>query len=328
MTSGVAAAQVSSVNTPARPASLMIAAGLVLVQILFGMNYVVSKIVVGVFQPLVWASLRLILSTLLLGFLLKFVLRRPHPAKTREFFLPMIGLSLLGVIINQASFLVGLKLTTSTNSAVLNTLIPVFTLMVVTIRGQELLTTKRVVGLLCALSGVLVLRKIENFTISDQTFVGDLLTMLNCLSYALFLSFGKRFMSKFDPIWVTFWLFTYGSVGMTLLAVPQWLQFTMPVFTGHLIAACLFAVFGATLLTYFLNFWALAYAKPSQVALYGYLQPIVAASFAWLVFSEPLTLRMVFSSALIFVGMLMGLSGRQVKPGSSPSNLATRSEQS
>src|SRR5689334_19622890 len=108
---------------------------LILIQVLFGINYVTSKIVVDHFPPLVWASIRIIISTAIM-FGIALSSGRPSP-RGRRFFGPLVVYSLLGIIINQGSFLVGLRYTTSTNSAILNTLIPVFTLMIVTLRGQE-----------------------------------------------------------------------------------------------------------------------------------------------------------------------------------------------
>ncbi len=282
---------------------------LLLVQFLFGINYVISKVIVGVFPPLVWAATRLSISTVFI-LMIALAARRTRPVLNFEFFKSILGLALLGTVINQSAFLVGLKHTSSTNSAILNTLIPIFTLLIVTVRKQEALSIRRVVGFASALLGVLVIRKFENFQISDQSVVGDLLTMLNCLSYALFLSFGKNFMGKHDSIWITFWLFFTGSIGLTVLAVPDLVQFQMPIMTPTLWAAAIFAIFGATLGTYFLNIWALKHAKSTQVALFAYLQPIVAASFAWVVYSDVPTLRTWVASGLIFVGMLLGMKAR------------------
>jgi len=274
------------------------------VQVLFGINYVVSKVVIGVFPPLVWASLRIAIATLVM-LVATLALKRPHPTDGRAFFIPLIGFALLGAVINQSAFLVGLKHTTSTNSAILNTLIPVFTLLVVTARRQEPLTWARAVGFVLALTGVLVIRNVEHLTISDDTLLGDLLTMVNCISYALFLSYSKKFMEAHDSLWTTTWIFAYGTVGLTVLALPDWAAFQWPAMSPGLWAAAIFAVLGATLLTYFLNFWALAHAKSSQVALYIYIQPVVAAALAWAWQGEIPTARTAAASVLIFLGMLL-----------------------
>jgi drug/metabolite transporter (DMT)-like permease len=293
-------------SAAAAPRPILVLLALLAVQVLFGSGYVVSKVLVGVFPPLVWASLRILVSTgLMVG--IATAMRRRSPQGWHQFFKPLIGFALLGMIINQSSFLVGLKHTTSTNSAILNTLIPVFTLAVVTIRGQERLTPFRAAGFVLALAGVLIMRKVEEFTLSDETFLGDLLTVLNCLSYALFLSFSKPFLEKHDRVWTTAWLFVYGSLGISLLAIPDYLTFSWPQMTPTLWWCAAYAVIGTTLLTYFLNFWALSHAKSSSVALFIYLQPPIASLVAWAWLGEPVTLRSVTASLLIFMGMLLGL---------------------
>jgi len=285
------------------PPKALVLSALIAVQVLFGVNYIISKIVVAVFPPLMWASARIILSSVLM-LLLTLLSGRKHPKIAFAFFGPLVIFALLGTIINQASFLVGLRYTTSTNSAILNTLIPVFTLLIVAVRGLEKMTFRKTVGFLLAFVGVLALRKVEDISLSDQTLVGDLLTILNCFSYGLFLAYGKKFIESHDPLWTTTWLFIYGSFGLTLIAIPDWYNFQMPTMTPVLWAAVIFAIFGATLLTYFLNFWALAHAKSSQVAIFIYLQPVVTSFIAWVWMNEAITVRTFASCLLIFLGLL------------------------
>ncbi len=301
--------------TKTAPSTRLVFLALIVIQVLFGINYVVSKVVVGFFPPLLWSSIRIIISSLvMLGFALSS--GRKHPVGGWKYFGPMVIFALLGTIINQASFLVGLKYTTSTNSAILNTLIPIFTLLIVTLRGQEPATLMRVIGFISAFAGVLVIRKVEEFSLSNTTMVGDLLTILNCLSYGLFLSYSKNFLTKHDPVWTTTWLFIYGSVGLTLLAIPDWMNVVWPVMTPTLWGAVLFAILGATLATYFLNFWALAHAKSSHVAVFIYLQPVVTSVITWLWYDEVVTLRTVLASGLIFVGLLLSITKFGSKLGS------------
>jgi drug/metabolite transporter (DMT)-like permease len=293
--------------TSRSPAPGKVLAALITVQVLFGVNYVVSKYLIQYFPVLVWASARIVVASIFMIFF-ALVLRRPHPRPDRKFFVPLIGFALLGTIINQASFLVGLKYTTSTNSAVLNTLIPIFTLLIVTARGQEALTARRVVGFLSAFLGVLVMRRVEDFTISNTTWIGDLLTILNCLSYALFLSFSKAFLERNDRLWTTAWLFVYGSFGITALSLPEWISFVPPALSPELWGAMAFSILGATLATYFLNFWALAHARSSQVAVFIYLQPVVASLIAWRWMGEVPELRTGIAAALILLGLLLSVA--------------------
>lgn len=298
----------SVVSKEVAPSPFAVIAALIGVQLCFGSNYVVSKVVVSHFPPLVWAGIRIAISTVVM-FAVCLSSGRPCPKLDREFLLPMIGLALMGTILNQASFLVGLSLTTSANSAVLNTLIPIFTLAIVTLRGLEVFNWKKGAGFILAMVGVLVLRKIEDIRFSDSTFIGDLLIVFNCLIYASFLSFSKKFLMKHDSLWVTAFLFLYGTIGINIIAIPSWMNFAAPVMDTHLISIAAFAIVFGTLAPYFLNFWALKHAKASQVALFIYLQPIIAAAIAYLWLGDTITVRVVVSSTFIFAGLLVALSG-------------------
>jgi drug/metabolite transporter (DMT)-like permease len=253
---------------------------------------------------MIWASFRVMISFLFL-LIISIVSNHKKPKITTGFISQIVIFALLGVIINQGSFLVGLKYTTATNSAILNTLIPIFTLLLVTLSGKETLTLKRSLGFVSALTGVLVLRHIENFTLSDDTLLGDALTILNCFSYALFLTLSKRFIGKYNPLWVTTWLFGFGSIGLMIFAAPSWSQFQWPEFNITIIGCMMFSIFGSTLLAYLLNNWALAKSSSSSVALFIYLQPVIASGLAWGFFGESITPRTVLAALFIFSGMLL-----------------------
>lgn len=287
------------------PAQLTLIA-LIAIQVLFGINYTVSKVVLESFPPLVWASIRVVIATILMVSV-ALASKRKHPPLERQFFLPLIGFAFLGCIINQGSFILGLKYTTATNSAILNTLIPIFTLLIVAILGHENLSRTKIMGFVMAFIGVLVLRKVETMTFSNDTFIGDLLTIVNCLSYATFLALSKKFTEKYDRLWTTIWMFFFGSIGLGLISVPSWIEFTLPTIDKKLLACMLYAIIGGTIFTYFLNIWTLARAKSSSVAIFIYLQPLVAIPLAWIFFDEVPTLRTWLSILLIFCGMILAL---------------------
>jgi drug/metabolite transporter (DMT)-like permease len=294
--------------TARSPAPALVFGALILVQVLFGVNYVVSKVLVEHFPPLVWASLRLfVAAAMMMG--VAWASGRKHPQATKKFFVPLIKYALLGIILNQGAFLLGLSYTTATNSAVLNTLIPIFTLLIVTLRGQERFTLPKGVGFVAALLGVLVIRRVDQFSLSDKTLTGDLLTMFNCLCYAFFLSYSKPFLEAHDRVWTTAWLFTYGALVMPFIALPSYVSFHWPPMSSTVELCMLFSILGGTIGTYFLNLWALTYTRSSSVALFIYLQPMVASAVAWIWFGEVASLRVIISSALILTGVLFGLYG-------------------
>lgn len=293
------------------PHPRLIIAAMLAIQSLFGINYIASKVVVDAFPPLLWGSARMIIAAIIMtGIAL--ILKRPYPRGGRRFYGPLLIFSLLGIVINQAAFLVGLSLTSPSNSAILNTLTPVFTLLVVTLMGQEKFNWRKIIGFIFALAGVLILRRVEEFSFNDKTAVGDLLIILNCLSFSCFITFSKKFLEKYDQFWSTAWLFIFGSIGLTFLAAPDWIRFQWPTMTPLLWVCTLYAILAGTLATYFLNNWALKHTQSSQVALFIYIQPVIAIGLATLLLREPLTPRTIASCLVIFLGVLIALFQRRV----------------
>lgn len=277
---------------------------LIAIQVLFGINFVAMKAVVTVVPPLLWAAIRvLIAAVIMVGAGL--ALKRKCPPLNLNFLLQAMLYSILAIVAAQGAVSIGLKITTATNSAILNTLIPIFTLLLVTLRGQEGLSKTRAVGFTLAFVGVLILRRIEQIQLSDVTLIGDLLILVSCVSTALFLSFGKHFTETYDRVWTTAWLFIFGGLGLALLSIPTAVGFHWPELSPSLLGSMLFVILGGTLSTYFLSVWALAQAPSSSVAIFVYFQPVVAAFLTWQIAGEVPTLRTLGSSLVIFLGVIL-----------------------
>lgn len=277
---------------------------LVVVQLLFGVNYIASKVIVTAFPPLVWASFRALLGGAFLV-VMALAMKRPPPTDGRRFFLPLVRYAFLGIALNQGCFLVGLRHTTPTNSAVLSTLIPVFTILIGTIRGEEELTLRRFAGFGSALLGALVLMKIEHLAVSTKTLFGDLLTVVNAASYALFLSIAGKFLREHERVWTSAWLFLYGGLGLGVAALPDLVTFHMPALTLVVIVCMCFAILGGTVLAYGLSLWSLARTRASSVALYIYLQPVIASLAGWAWLGQRPSARTVIATLAILAGLLL-----------------------
>ena len=66
---------------------------LLIIQVLFGINYSTSKIIVTQVDPFLWSNIRFIVAAIVLG-LVTFLMKRPHPKVDKNFILPLIPLSL------------------------------------------------------------------------------------------------------------------------------------------------------------------------------------------------------------------------------------------
>ncbi len=280
----------------------MITGALISIQILFGVGYIFSKLLVESFPPLIWACIRSFCAALSIG-VIALVLGRPHPKLNRQFFFPLLAFALLGGLLTQGLFLVGLRHTTSTHSSVIFTLTPIFTLMVVIYLREERLTPQNLTGFVFSFLGILILTEVEKFHLSATLMRGDLLTLGSACSYGLFIALSKNFFKKFDSTWITFWIFLCTGIGLAGFSFSEWETFRWPVMTPLLWILVTYGILGATLLSYFLVIWTIAHASPSKVALFSYLQPVLVSLIAYFFLGEGISPRTIGGSILILMGV-------------------------
>lgn len=221
--------------------------------------------------------------------------------------------ALLGVVGNQALFLEGLSRTTQINAAVLITTIPVFTTGFALALRKERASALRLLGIAVGLGGALLLARLEQFDLSDRSLVGNLLVIANSALWSLHLVLARPVLQRLDPLVVLAWMFLFGALALVPAGAGPLLEAwpAIPVASWWAMA---WIVLFPTALSYLLNIHALRAAESSQVAIFTYLQPLVAGVLAWAVAGEGLTLRTGAAAALIFVGVALvqfGGAGRR-----------------
>jgi drug/metabolite transporter (DMT)-like permease len=285
-----------------------VAVALALVQVCFGIHYLVAKLILQMMPPRAWAALRISAAALLLMAYNVFFHRRPAP---RARALGRLALyALFGVIINQVMFVEGLSRTTPAHSAIINSLIPVATMAFALLLRHERLTAGRVTALAVSLASVLLLLGVEKFRLDDTLVVGDLLTLVNGVSFAFFLVLSRDFLRSHDPLVATSYLLGFGALGILAvgagpLARVDWAA--LPVRFWFLAA---YVVLFATVLAYFLNYYALRHTDSSMVALFIYLQPPIATALSMIFLGERPGVRFWVAAVGIFAGVYLAVRER------------------
>jgi drug/metabolite transporter (DMT)-like permease len=285
---------------------------LAFIQIFFGVHYLAGKIVLREIPPRAWVVIRIVGAAGLLLVVAK-ILGRRFPRAPRD--LALLALySLFGVAINQVCFVEGLARTTVTHSAIMNTLIPAWTLLFAVLLGRERMSTQKALSLLLAIAGVFLVIRPERASFSSATFVGDLLTMANSMSYSFFLVISKRMMHRVDAVAATAVMFAFGALPIALYGGGTLAGMALSAVSPAAWAWGAFIVLFPTVGAYVLISWTLARAEASLVALFVYLQPLIA-SFLGVVFQgEELSLRTIAGAGLIFAGVYLAL-GTPRPPG-------------
>jgi drug/metabolite transporter (DMT)-like permease len=272
--------------------------------IIYGLNFSIAKAVMpDSIKPFALVSLRSISAVALFWITSLFMPKEPVNRKDLWY---LFGVSFFGVVINQTLFLVGLDMTTPINSSIIMSTNPIFAFVFAALILREKITFLKGTGLAIGLSGVLLLI-LQNGTpdISSTTFLGDIFTMVNTISWAFFTVVIKRMLERYHPITVMKWVFTFGMLINIPAGYHQWSTMDWSSITLIAWLEIAFVVVGATYLGYLLITFGLRRLSPTVVSTYTYTQPVIAAYLATVMGQDHIDLVMVVSSLLIFAGVFV-----------------------
>ena len=286
------------------PSFVRIYGALFLVQIIFGLHYLTTSLIVERIDAFEWTAVRILFA----GFFMVIIYRRRilnFPSGKDWYFL--ILLSLLGIVLNTALFTKGLELTTPAHASLISCMIPVMTLVFAWLLGQEKMTRHKSLSLVTAMSGALILLGIDDLDIRSDLFLGDVLIFINFSCFGLFLVLSKSVINHHSPIGLSVLVMSIGSVLLLPLSTKN-ILFSHDIWLDQpwwIWGAAFYSIFFATVVTYSLNYYAMSHVDSSKVALFIYFQPVVAGTLSVALGMDKITLRLIVSSILILSGLLL-----------------------
>lgn len=216
-----------------------------------------------------------------------------------------LACSVFGVMANMLMFFKGLEITTPINGAVLMLATPVFVFILNIAVNKQKMVLSQAVGILMACAGCVFLMLGKNFSFSSETMPGDVLIILNAISYAAYLVLARELLQNYHTLTVSRITFLMGAV----LVLPfGWNELTEAKFAEMdtvIVLEILFIIVFTTFITYLLNAWAIMKAGPTLVGAYIYLQPILAAIIAVLLKKDEINMQKILSILLIFAGVFI-----------------------
>ncbi|CAN5304679.1 DMT family transporter [soil metagenome] len=288
-------------NQPPKNSNFAPHIALLAVQLMFGCAPVLGKAALQTFPSYSIVGFRVGGAALAFYFLQRF--RGGLKLDKKIHYLYFAVFSFFGVIFNQLLFFKGLSLTTATNTSLLAVMIPVFAFAVSALIGNDKLTWRKIMGIIIAACGVIYLINPLKASFSSETTQGDVLIILNSLSYAIYVAVSKKIISHYGALKSIAWVFIFAF----FINVPIGLYFLQSVNLSEVTISAWLAV-GAivlfpTILAYYWNTWALARVEPSIVAVYIYLQPLIGTLLAIFILGEEWKPRIFLAMAMIFTGV-------------------------
>lgn len=275
-------------------------------QVIYALNYSIAKdLMPHYIKPLGLVMLR-ITGALLLFWTLSLFSKQEKVEK--DDLKKMMLLALFGVAVNQAFFIYGLSLTKPINSAIIMVSNPIAVMLFTIFMFKEKITALKLTGLGFGVVGALTLLLFKahgSFAIGSETIAGDLMTLVNSLSWAVFVVMAKPYMQKYQTVTVMKWIFLFGFIYICPFGMSDLLEIKWSTLSSQTLFAMAFVVVATTFLAYLLNTYALKALSSSVVSMYIYLQPFLATIIAIILGKDELTVIKVVSASLIISGVYL-----------------------
>lgn len=279
---------------------------LFIAQVIYALNYSIAKDLMPTYiKPLGLVMMR-ITGALILFWVLS-LFSKQEKVETSDL-KKMMLLALFGVAVNQMFFIYGLSLTKPINSAIIMVSNPIAVMLFTIYVFKEKITPLKLTGLGFGIAGALTLLLFKAqgaFAIGSDTIVGDIMTLINSLSWAIFVVMVKPYMQKYQTVTVMKWIFLFGFIYTLPFGMPDLLDVSWNDLSSNTLFAMAFVVVATTFLAYLLNTYALKTLSSSVVSMYIYLQPFLATVIAIILGKDELTIIKVVSGSLIISGVYL-----------------------
>jgi drug/metabolite transporter (DMT)-like permease len=296
---------VSSTASPetGRPPARLADLGMLLVVLIWGVNFSVTKGAFARFPPLAFTGVRFVLASLLLVPLVR-RMEGPEPLP-RGVLTRLIVLGVVGNTLYQLGFITGLDRTTASNSALLLAAMPPIVACLAVALRFEPFRPKVLGGVVLATAGVVLVVAARGVGFGGGTMLGDFLTLGAVICWAAY-TLGLRVLPPgISPLRVTMVTTLAGTPGLVLAGLPEMLGMDWSAVGWEGWAALGYATFLSLLVAYVIWNRSVQVVGPSRTVIYMCLTPLVAVATAAMFLGErPMPLQAV-GAAFIIGGVLV-----------------------
>jgi len=285
------------------PPQGLVFAMIILVMVIWSVNYLWAKATLREFDALTLASFRIMLAAAIMA---PIYLRRPRRGgPDRRDAVKFVQLGFFGMVMNQVLFTIGLSLTTVSHSALLVGLGPIYVLLLAWAQGLETVSPGKIIGMLLAFTGVAVLATEHGFNLRSGTLAGDLVTIGGSLAFSIYLVLGKKVARKYSTVEMNFFNYVIAAAMISPLALRQaslldWHRISWAAWGGLLYMAAF-----ASVAAYLIYFWALRHVTATRIAAFSYLLPVMATLGGVLVLGDPLSVHLFIGGGLVLSGVFV-----------------------
>lgn len=262
----------------------------------------------GIITPMALSGYRIIGGALLFWLIGMFVKPDKNACNSieRRDIVPLIIASLLVIGLNQVLIIVGMSLTSPVDASVVCSLTPIFTLIFGAILMGIAFTWSKALGVTIGLAGALIFvftGQADAETCVTNPVLGDVACLMAQVFGALYLVCFTKLISKYSLITLMKWMFLISGIAVLPFSLPDMLAVDWSQVILMEYIDLIFIILFGTCLAYMLIPVAQRRVEPTIIAMYNYLQPVVAVVFSVIAGLATFSIANAIATAMVFVGV-------------------------
>lgn len=278
---------------------------LFLVAFIWALNFSIIKSSLKEIDPLSFNGLRFIFAAIIIWIALFW--KNQQFTIPRKDWWPLLGMGLLGNLVYQGLFIIGIDYTLSANAAVMLGTIPIWVALFSHFFKLEKMNIFKTIGVLFAFGGIIFIISggSKGFSFGSETFLGDIIIILAAVVWGGFTILSKPFLNRYTPIQFSAIMSTIGCIVLTLVGLPgmitlEWTSVSVAAYGGVVYSGLL--SIGAA---YIIWNYGLQTVGAVHTATYQNLVPVLGLLFGIVLLNEQLTLLQYLGSALVIAGIVL-----------------------
>lgn len=292
----------------------LVEASLFIVAVIWALNFSVVKYSLAELDPLSFNGLRFIFAAAIIWIVLFYrnqVFRIP-----KKDWLPLIGMGLLGNLIYQGLFIIGIDYTYAANAAVMLGTIPIWVALISHFFNLEQMNIFKAFGVIAAFAGIIFIISGGNdpFSFGSDTFFGDIIIIGAAIVWGGYTILSKSFLTRYTPIQFSAIMATIGAFVLFLIGLPNIIQLEWTEISAAAYGGVVYSGLLSIGVAYLIWNYGLQTVGAVHTATYQNLVPVMGLFFGIVLLNEQLTLLQYIGSALVIVGIILARWKRIKKP--------------
>lgn len=277
-------------------------------QLIASFSHIVAKDITSQLPPTTILFIRASIAALV--FTIWIIIKKKYKIKIEKMdIIKLLILGLINIPINQFLFFQSISRTTAPNVSLAYALTPIFVFIIAFVYLKEKLSMKRLLGILIAVAGTVILLSEKGLKFTEDGIYGDILALIASLSWAFYTIIGKQLIQKYNPIYITGLTMIIGFFLYIPIFLMMDVQFQNLTITPFNWLQLIYLGTFTSAIGYAIWYYALTKIDASKLSVFNNLQPALTAILSLLIFGTPITTIFVIGGTLIIGGVFITQRG-------------------